>query len=117
MGAVEDVLAHHGIKGMRWGVKGGKGTPTAGSDDAKRAAASKEIVKKSGVKALNNQELQHLVNRINLEQQYKRLNPSNKEKAARFAADLLLGVGKQQVTRIASDIATKQVTNLLKKAG
>jgi len=94
----ENFLKHHGVKGQRWGVRrrrdssgklvevstttnkagqviktsGGHNHPT--SEDAKRAMTTHQIAKTSGTHALSNQELQDLVNRLNLEQNYSRLN-------------------------------------------
>ncbi len=90
----ELLLAHYGIKGMRWGkrksegssavevstttapgkkvvAKGGQNHPAA--DDAIRVASYKQKAKASTTDALQTKELQELVNRMNLEQQYSRL--------------------------------------------
>lgn len=89
-------LAHYGVKGMRWGVrrssskstgpeditlktvpgkrvsaKGGGRHPA--SEDARTAAIYKQKARKSTVDSLSNKELQALVNRMNLEQNYSRL--------------------------------------------
>lgn len=119
---VDAILAHFGVKGMRWGVRrsmpstgAGKPTRMAPSEDATRTAASKRTVKVSGTKALSNAELQQLVNRLNLEKQLSQINPSAKRQALRFTTDILVNVGKQQITRIATDIATKQIVALLKR--
>lgn len=91
--AVGNILEHFGVKGMRWGVRshdspvnvelhsntagqvkktaGGQGHPT--SVDAKNALTYRQIAKGSGTHALSNQELQSLVKRMNLEQQYSTL--------------------------------------------
>jgi hypothetical protein len=74
-GTIAGILAHHGVKGMKWGVRslpgGGKvGTPTA---DAQAADQSKRKISVGGTHALTTHELQTLVNRMNLEQQYSRL--------------------------------------------
>lgn len=132
MNPAETVLAHYGVKGMKWGkrkseptsvtttavpgkrVKAKGGTLQPASDDAVRAAASKQRAKKSTTDSLSNKELQELVTRMNLEQQYARLaGPSNPAK--KFVVDTLTNVGKQQLTRIAQDQAAQQVTELLKK--
>jgi 2'-5' RNA ligase len=72
---VANVLAHFGVKGMKWGVRrlpsGGKtGTPTA---DAREADSSRKKISSGGTHALTTKELQTLVNRMNLEQQYSRI--------------------------------------------
>lgn len=90
---VEKHLAHYGIKGQRWGVrrnldggvevsttstpgkkvtaKGGKGQPA--HEDAIKTAISKQKAKTSTTDSLSTKELQELVNRMNLEQQYSKL--------------------------------------------
>lgn len=125
MDALEEVLAHHGIKGMSWGVRRRRGksgtvsstTPHSNvSDDAAKAQGAHATVKKHGsTDPLSNQELSHLVNRINLEQQYVRLTTPKKNAGRKFVQEVLLGVGKQQVTKLASDAATKAVSGAMKK--
>jgi hypothetical protein len=114
----EETLAHFGIKGMKWGVRRtnpGASSPGA-SEDSKRVSDVKSKVKIGGTKALTNQELKVLVDRMNLEKQFKSLQPpSNTQKAGKFVADILVQVGKQQLMSIAASVATKQVAAMLKK--
>lgn len=98
MTTAEDILAHHGVKGMHWGVRRERGSSPSGpspvattikpghrvktsggtghtpSEDAVRAAVAKQKAKKSSADSLSNKELQDLVNRMNLNQQYSRLS-------------------------------------------
>ena len=93
---VDDVLEHFGIKGMKWGVrKAARRSP--GSEDAQRAVEAKKKIKAGGgTKALSNKELQDLVTRMNLEQQYSNLtgNKQSKIKIGQKAAKEILGIGK-----------------------
>ena len=93
---IDDVLEHFGVKGMKWGVrKASRHSP--GSEDAQKAvAAQKKIKSGGGTKALSNKELQDLVTRLNLEQQYSNLttNKQSKLKTGQKAAKDILGIGK-----------------------
>lgn len=88
---VDVMLLHWGILGMKWGkrkyrgtVGSQKGKPrTDVSLDAKKAHDShRKIHETHSTDPLSNSELQHLVNRINLEQQYVRLLSPKKDKSA-----------------------------------
>jgi hypothetical protein len=75
--------------------------------------------------ALSNQEMQELITRMNLEQQYAKLTTSapapkvvtKKAKVGKFVADLLLDIGKQEVTRVAKGTVSLKVEDQLKKKG
>lgn len=116
--SIEDVLAHFGVKGMKWGVRKKRTSAPAPSED-KRAfnAAAAKIGKKGNTDALSNKELQAVVNRMNLEQQYTRLQGTSKRTSpgAKFAKEILLGVGKQQALKLANDYAAKQIAQQLAK--
>jgi hypothetical protein len=90
--AIDGILEHHGVKGMKWGVrrnrsaadvsvegktsrlgrtkiktKGGEGHSP--HNDAVAAAVVKQKLKKSGSDTLSNEELKTLATRLNLERQ------------------------------------------------
>jgi 2'-5' RNA ligase len=117
--AAEDVLKHFGVRGMRWGVRTDRTPKAPSSADASRAQDHASIVKKSGTKALSNKELQELVTRMNLEQQYSNLS-SNKGrvKKGEKAAKDILKVGKtiNEVVTFANSSAGKGIAKALKKA-
>ena len=100
-------LAHYGVKGMRWGVRRSKSRSTGpeevtlktvpgkrvsaqggrrhpASEDARTAAIYKQKARKSTVDSLSNKELQALVNRMNLEQNYSRLTADQLSPGRRF---------------------------------
>lgn len=82
-------LEHYGIKGMKWGVRknrvsGPSSAPAKSkstmSPDVKRVSEIKSKVKSKGRDSLSNDEMQDLVKRMNLEQQYSNLNPNKAKK-------------------------------------
>lgn len=82
----KDVLTHHGVKGMKWGVKSNSpsGPSTSASNDSQRATAANKKARTSGTKSLSNMELQDLITRMNLEQQFSRLQPARFEHGQKF---------------------------------
>lgn len=120
---VDVVLAHFGKKGMRWGVRnsrsstpdgpvkvvvkslpgkkikttGGKNQPA--SEEAKETAAIRQLGKASKTTALTNKELQTVITRMNLEQNYARVTaPKSGIKA--YVAKLLMESGKKEAASL-----------------
>lgn len=99
----ELTLKHFGVKGMKWGVRkdnsGGAPAKKKGpSTDAQKAQAAQEKAKKHGQASLSNAEMKHLVNRMNLEQQYSTIAAQNRtltQKGLHFAKDLVVDTGKE----------------------
>lgn len=91
----ENFLQHYGVLGMKWGKRKGPRHPA--SDDALRAVEARMKAKNSGLQSLSNKEIQDLVSRMKLEQQYKQLNPPKYAKARKAIKDFLIKEGQKQV--------------------
>lgn len=118
---IDAFFEHFGVRGMRWGVRK-PGTGEASnhvSEDAAKATELKATVKKHGTSALNNDDLQKLVTRLNLESQHARLNPADVTAGEKFMNELL-GIGgnvaKQQATSYANKYTAKGIEKLIKEA-
>lgn len=143
----DDVLAHYGIKGMKWGVRrtpeqlrrargklpwegkvqerrerkaaqarqktADKARPA--SDDARRASEARRVARNAGVAKLSNQDLQHLVNRMNLENQYTKLLGDDQKSTGRKFIDNLLKAETQAIKQ-GKPSPTGQMTKGLKSA-
>lgn len=127
----EEVLAHYGVKGMRWGVrkdrgdrdaifrkrakekkpvdvsvsqqpgkyvKGKGGQNQSASEDAITAATYRQKARASTTDSLSNKELQALVTRMNLEQQYNNLSSQSdrRSRGAKLANQI---IGKENPFR------------------
>lgn len=82
------------------------------SDDAESAAAGRGRVGKHGTDAMTNKELQALVNRMNLEQQYANLKDNEKASSGRSAAkayvsDILKDAGRELAVEALKYAATE----------
>lgn len=131
---LEDFFAHYGVKGMKWGVrkkntnpvdvsvqevpgkrlrtKGGQNQPP--SDDAKTAAVARQKAKASTTDALSTKELQTLVNRMNLEQQYSRLSAQPVGKGRKFIKKMFTNPQERQ--KLSDNISNNPVTSTVKAA-
>ena len=120
-----DELMHHGVKGMKWGVRkdrsSGGGSSMSRGDKILRVASpvlygAKKAVKSNAAKSaanqarnlsgsrsskalkaarkknidqMSNQELQDVINRLNLERNYRSLTRSDYMRGQRYVADAL----------------------------
>ena len=116
---VDVFLEHFGIKGMKWGVRrstsGGGGHPI--SSDAAKAIQLRGVVGAHGVHALSNTELQHLVTRLNLEQQHARLSPeSNNVKKGHEFVKTALSISKTGLDAYNTASQVKKAVDELRKS-
>jgi hypothetical protein len=117
----EDVLKHYGVVGMKWGKRKGKSsvatstTPRAPAHkDAADAKVFKTKAKTSGTDSLSNAEMKKLIERMNLEQQYSRLNPSSRSTGQKLAKDILGNTGKQLASEYAKSLAKSAIKSAIK---
>jgi ribosomal protein S18 acetylase RimI-like enzyme/2'-5' RNA ligase len=91
--ATQSVLAHYGVKGMKWGVTRSDSGSSGGtrSEDARDFEKNNKKIQTHGTKALSNKELQSVLNRMNMENQYHNLASSNRD---------LVDSGHDQVKKI-----------------
>lgn len=68
---VDQFLEHHGVKGQKWGIR----NKSKARPESKDHASTKHLRRKP-VHSLSNEEIKKVNERLNLEQNYSRLNPS-----------------------------------------
>ena len=126
---MDNELYHHGVKGMKWGVRK---TPVRSSSVAtrKRKSNALSLFKKTtrnasvakssqsqtkSVKDMSDDELRRKIERVRLEQQYQQLNPPTVSRGQKIAKRVMNHVivpaaeeaGKQIVKSILTNSANK----------
>jgi hypothetical protein len=108
-------LEHYGVKGMHWGqrMKDRKARKSATSTDAKASLTVRAKAKSHTPKALSNAQLTTAINRMNLEQNYKRLAVNEKSGVTRWVSSMMLEIGKKEVQ---AAVARKVAAGIAKTA-
>lgn len=140
---IDDILSHHGVKGMKWGRRKAAGSPpgpasvvvttktspksktkisTSGGTahpahpDAVAAKTTQQILKKSGSHALSTQELQDLQTRLNLESNVSRLDAQQRAAGQHFAVRFIKDpAGRRKIKDAADSPQGQAVKKSLKK--
>ena len=105
----DDFLEHYGIKGMRWGVR--RKNPSGGSS----SPAKTRTTYKKAPSALNDQELNRRIKRMELEKKYNDLNSKDLTPGRKYAQSILEGSGRQAVGAAVGGTVTFLVARALKK--
>jgi hypothetical protein len=99
----QNVIAHFGRKGMKWGehVFGGRGGSSSHPVhvDVTRARIAQETIKKHGLSALGNNDLRALNQRNQLESDYARLTGGHKSEGQKFIEQFAKEQGKQAILK------------------
>ena len=104
----EALLQHHGILGMKWGVRR---TP-----EQLARARGKKNSSDDEVKKMSDSELRSKINRLQMEKQYKQLTSSEISVGRKFVQDVLTNAAKQTATNYVSKYMTKGIDAIIKKA-
>ena len=122
-GAPDDILEHHGVKGMKWGVR--KPRPSSGARRSSRASEprtrkvqktrSPSYKKPAKTDLLSNDELRRSNERLRLEKEYNTLisevKRQNRSKGQKFLQDTVMKVGQE----ILKDVVKSQIKDTIKK--
>jgi hypothetical protein len=84
---VEEFIAHHGVKGMKWGVR--KSRSSISKNPASEDHSEVSALKKKKKHELSDKQLERVNKRLNLEKNYNKLNPTTIKRGAIGAAAIL----------------------------
>lgn len=116
MTTVEEVLSHHGVIGQKWGVRRSRAALARAANargDSPAESSKKQSSSKGRASDFSTQELQAVINRMQLEKQYRSLTaeaPKVKSPMRAFAEKLVGDITKDQLNRVsrrAADVAVE----------
>lgn len=108
-------LYHHGILGMKWGVRRDRSHSTGPHRKKSRSEDSRDAsaIKKKKLNQMSNAELKRVNERRRLEQEYSRLNPKSVSRGWKYVATAAGIMG----TALSVYNSGSQLVQLGKKAG
>jgi hypothetical protein len=116
---VDDFLEHYGVKGMKWGQTRSRAQIDASPHDSFDVVAVKEaktkIQQHRSTDVLSNRELQTVVTRMNLEQQYSRLVNEGKSGGMHPLVKKQLDAGRSAVVSLGVRHAEDKISDFIAK--
>ncbi len=129
METVDEVLEHVGVRGMRWGVRKDRTArvkvgeelktikvPHNTSTDAMKSHNAAVLIKKHGIKGVTNQELKDVNYRISLEQNYRKMVPTEQgriRKGRDIAEKMVWKAGEEQLQPYINKYAGQGLVKIL----
>lgn len=141
--SLEDFLDHAGVKGMRWGVrkrdKGPSSVTVTNSATGKSAqikinpkkttvdiasgtvstSSKKELksihsqIEKNKLKLMSDDELKGRINRLKMEQEFKKLNVSQQSPGKKIVKKILSDTGNQVVNKVIAEAVVPKLTDII----
>ena len=115
MSNVDEFLEHYGVKGMRWGVRGGASKSGGGSPRFKNASKPDRAVTrfKKAPSKLSDSELQKRIQRLEAERKYNALNRRTVGNGEKLVSEVLTSSGRRIATTVVTNAGTLAVGALI----
>ena len=97
-GSPEEILKHHGIDGMKWGVRNGPPYPLERQKGAKLSSKQKARILQDNLDDLDLKDIEILLKRIELEEKVNKLSAEEKKQGNGIVKNILSSAGKQIVS-------------------
>ena len=122
---MDNELYHHGVKGMKWGVRKAPARSSSGTTRKRKSntlslfkkkkatrkvsTANSSTTQTKSVKDMSDDELRRKIERVRLEQQYQQLNPKTVSKGQRIAKRVVNNI----IVPAAEDVGKQVVKSIM----
>lgn len=112
--SIEEFIEHHGVKGMKWGVRNIRNRVTVGKPSKRHTGTERTHFTKSP-KRLTSNELESRIKRMETEKKYNDLNKRDVSKGSQLASEVLTNSGKKIATTVVTGAGLLVVKRAIKK--
>lgn len=120
-------LRHYGILGMKWGVRRtpaqlarARGKSASNSSSSGETKKSTSTTKKKSLSEMSDEDLRKAVNRLQLEQQYRKLNPEKVSAGKKFVStvtkDVMVPAAVEAGKNVVRPLIESALNSAVKKA-
>lgn len=109
-----DILAHYGIKGMKWGIRRTEAQLARARGERVSKAPAKKAQKTKPISEMTNEELRSRIDRIRLENDYKSLTPQQVSKGRKFVNDFIAKPLAEASKSVIRDLMEQELRKALK---